>query len=298
MRALLTAGGPVQGVGNMLSHPFLQHAVAAGTAIAVLCGLVGYFVVLRGQVFAGDALSHLAYTGALAALAAGVDLRWGLFGATIAGGVALGLLGGRGIADDVVIGTVFSWVLGLGVFFLAFYTTHASAGNGAASVNVLFGSIYGLSGASANLAIVVGVALVLVLLAMARPLLFASIDATVAAARGLPVRLLGPAFLGVVGATAAEASQAVGALLLFGLLAAPAAAAQRLTNQPWRGLWLSAILALAAMWLGLGASYAWPDLPPSFSILAVATAEYVAAAVLTSLRSAESSGRAATEYVG
>lgn len=292
------AGGPVHGVGNMLSHPFLQHAVAAGTAIAVLCGLVGYFVVLRGQVFAGDALSHVAYTGALAALAAGVDLRWGLFGATIAGGVALGLLGGRGIADDVVIGTVFSWILGLGVFFLAFYTTHASAGNGAASVNVLFGSIYGLSGAAANLAIVVAVALVLVLLAMARPLLFASIDATVAAARGLPVRFLGPAFLGVVGATAAEASQAVGALLLFGLLAAPAAAAQRLTNQPWRGLWLSAVLALAAMWLGLGASYAWPALPPSFSILAVATAQYVAAAVLTSMRFTQSSGRPATEFVG
>lgn len=298
MRASIVAGGPVQGVANMLSHPFLQHAVAAGTAVAVLCGLVGYFVVLRGQVFAGDALSHLAYTGALAALAAGVDLRWGLFGATIAGGVALGLLGGRGIADDVVIGTVFSWILGLGVFFLAFYTTHSSAGNGAASVNVLFGSIYGLSGASANIAIVVGIVLLVMLLAMARPLLFASIDATVAAARGLPVRLLGPAFLGVVGATAAEASQAVGALLLFGLLAAPAAAAQRLTNQPWRGLWLSAVLALAAMWLGLGASYAWPDLPPSFSILAVATAEYVAAAVLTSMRFTESSGRPATESVG
>lgn len=284
MTGLIVAGGPVRGVVNMLSHPFLQHAVAAGTAIAVLCGLVGYFVVLRGQVFAGDALSHLAYTGALAALAAGVDLRLGLFAATIAGGVALGLLGGRGIADDVVIGTVFSWILGLGVFFLAVYTTHASAANGAASVNVLFGSIYGLSSAAAILAIVIAGALVALLLAMARPLMFASIDATVAAARGVPVRFLGPAFLGVVGATAAEASQAVGALLLFGLLAAPAAAAQRLTNQPWRGLWLSAGLALTAMWLGLGASYAWPDLPPSFSILAVATAEYVVAAVLTSLR--------------
>lgn len=298
MTGLVVAGGPVHGVATMLSHPFIQHAVAAGTAIAVLCGLVGYFVVLRGQVFAGDALSHLAYTGALAALAAGVDLRLGLFAATIAGGVALGLLGGRGIADDVVIGTVFSWILGLGVFFLAFYTTHASAANGAASVTVLFGSIYGLSGAAAIVAIVIAVALVALLLAMARPLMFASIDATVAAARGVPVRFLGPAFLGVVGATAAEASQAVGALLLFGLLAAPAAAAQRLTNQPWRGLWLSAGLALTAMWLGLGASYAWPDLPPSFSILAVATAEYVAAAVLTSLRPRRSFSRSTAAAVG
>lgn len=269
----------------MLSHPFLQHAVATGTAIAVLCGLVGYFVVLRGQVFAGDALSHVAYTGALAALAAGVDLRLGLFAATIAGGLLLGLLGGRGTADDVVIGTVFAWILGLGVFLLAYYTTHASTGNGAASVTVLFGSIYGLSTSAATTAIMIALILVALLLVLARPLMFASIDTTVAAARGVPVRLLGPAFLAVVGATAAEASQAVGALLLFGLLAAPAAAAQRITNQPWRALLLSAGLALAAMWLGLAASYAWPDLPPSFSIIAVATGEYVIAAVATAFPS-------------
>lgn len=280
-RSTLVAGDPITGIGNMLSRPFIQHALLAGTAIALLSGLVGYFVVLRGQVFAGDALSHVAYAGALAALAAGVDLRLGLFAATIAVGLALGALGGRGPSDDVVIGTTFAWVLGLGVFFLAVYTTHGSTGNGAANVNVLFGSIFGIGAGAAKAAAWIAAGLIVVLLAIARPLLFASLDPEVAAARGIPVRLLGPLFLGVVGATAAEASQAVGALLLFGLLAAPAAAAQRLTDRPWPGLVLSAGLAVGAMWAGLGLAYGVPTLPASFAIMAIATAEFAAAAALS-----------------
>ena len=274
------ASDPVTGVGHMLSHPFIQHALAAGTAIALVCGLAGYFVVLRAQVFVGDALSHVAYAGALAALAAGIDLRFGLFAATIGAGVAIGALGGRGVADDVVIGTVFAWILGLGVFFLAYYTTHGSGSgsNGAASVTVLFGSIFGISGAAATTAILIAIGLILALLVIARPLLFASIDPAVAAARGVPVRLLGPVFLAIVGASAAEASQAVGALLLFGLLAAPPAAAQRITADPWRAFALSGALGVAAMWIGLGLAYAFPVLPASFAIMAVAAAEFLLAA--------------------
>jgi zinc/manganese transport system permease protein len=280
-RTTLQAGDPITGIGHMLSHPFFQHAVLAGTATALLAGLVGYFVVLRGQVFAGDALSHVAYAGALAALAAGVDLRFGLFAATITVGLVLGLLGGRGTADDVVIGTTFAWVLGLGVLFLAVYTTHSSTGNGAASVNVLFGSIFGISAGDAEAAAWIAAALIIVLLVISRPLLFASIDPAVATARGVPVRLLGPLFLAVVGATAAELSQAIGALLLLGLLAAPAAAAQRLTDRPWHGLVLSAGLAVAAMWAGLGTSYALPKLPASFAIMTIATAELACAGLIS-----------------
>jgi zinc/manganese transport system permease protein len=270
---------PLTGVVNMLSLSFIQYALIAGTAVAFLSGLVGYFVVLRGQVFAGDALSHVAYAGALAALAAGIDLRLGLFTATIAIGVALGVLGGRGAADDVIIGTTFAWILGLGVFFLAIYTTRAATSNSAANVNVLFGSIFGISPAAAVTAAWVALGLIMVLLVIARPLLFASLDPAVAAARGVPVRLLGPLFLAIVGATAAEASQIVGALLLFGLMAAPAAAAQRLTDQPWKALGLSAALTVAAMWAGIALSYAAPALPPSFTILAIAAAEYALAAL-------------------
>jgi zinc/manganese transport system permease protein len=269
---------PFTGVANMLALPFIQDALIAGTAIALLSGLVGYFVVLRGQVFAGDALSHVAYTGALAALAAGVDLRLGLFAATITVGVALGVLGGRGHTDDVIIGTTFAWILGLGVLFLAIYTTRAATANSTANVAVLFGSIFGISPAATTTATWIAVGLIVVLIAIARPLLFASLDPAVAAARGVPVRLLGPLFLGIVGATAAEATQIVGALLLFGLLAAPAAAAQHLTDRPWAALPLAAGLAVAAMWAGITLAYALPVLPPSFTIMALAATEYALAA--------------------
>lgn len=281
-RAVL-ASDAITGVGHMLSTPFIQHALLAGTSIAVLSGLVGYFVVLRGQVFASDALSHVAYAGSLAALAAGVDLRFGLFAACIAIGLILGLLGGRGAADDVVIGTTFAWILGLGVFFLALYTTHSATGNSAANVTVLFGSIFGISAADARTATWIALASIAVLLLIARPLLFASLDAAVAAARGVPVRLLGPLFLAIVGITAAEASQAIGALLLFGLVAAPPAAAQLLTNRPWWGFVLSGLLSITAMWTGIIVAYAVPTLPVSFDIMSAATLIYLLAAITTAL---------------
>lgn len=257
-------------------HPYFQHAVLAGTAVAAAAGLTGYFLVLRAQVFTADALSHVAFTGALAALALGYDLRLGLFAATIGVALLLGALGSRGRADDVAIGSVFSWLLGLGVFFLTLYTTSRSAGDGGAGVNVLFGSVFGLSGGQALTAALVGAGICAAVLAIARPLLFSSVDEAVAAARGVPVRLLGFAFLALVGACAAEATQAVGSLLILGLLAAPAGAAQRMTARPYRALALSAGLAVAEMWAGLGLSYAVPRTPPSFGILATATAVYAA----------------------
>jgi zinc/manganese transport system permease protein len=262
------------GLGDMFGDPFVRNAFLAGTAIALAAGLVGYFVVLRSQVFTGDALSHVAVTGALAALAFGADARLGLFAATIFLGMAMAGLGRRGRADDVVIGSVFAWVLGLGVLFLSLYTTSRSTANGAAGVNVLFGSILGLSPSHARVAAAIGVAVVVCLLAIARPLLFASVDEAVAAARGVPVRALGIAFLALVGACAAEATQAVGALLLLGLLAAPAGAATRLSARPYRALWLSAAIAVASMWGGLTASYLAPRVPPSFAILSIASAFY------------------------
>src|SRR5215831_9107265 len=153
----------------------MQHAYLAGTAVALGAGLVGYFLVLRAQVFTADALSHVAFTGALAALAAGLDARVGLFAVTILVALGMGTLGRRARPDDVVIGGVFAWILGLGVFFLSLYTTTRSGtGNGAASVAVLFGSIFGLSGSRAALAAVIALAVSAALLAIARPLLFAS----------------------------------------------------------------------------------------------------------------------------
>src|SRR5258705_1798346 len=236
----------------MFAHPFMQHAFLAGTAVALAAGLVGYFLVLRAQVFTADALWHVEFTGALAALAAGLDARIGLFAMTILVAVGMGSLGRRARPDDVVVGGIFAWILGLGVFFLTLYTTTRSGtGNGSASVTVLFGSIFGLSASRAIVTVVIAAVICAALLAIARPLLFASLDENVAAARGVPVRLLGFGVLVLVGATAAESNQVVGALLILGLLAAPAGAATRLTARPLRALGLSVAIAVGSVWIGL-----------------------------------------------
>jgi zinc/manganese transport system permease protein len=265
----------------VFAHEFMRNALFAGTFVGLACGLVGYFVVLRAQVFAGDALSHVAFTGALAAAVLGVDLRAGLFAATILGGVVLGALGDRARADDVVIGSLFAWTLGLGVLFLSIFTTKSSAGNGTAGVRVLFGSIFGLSSGDVRTSVALSIVASAALLAIARPLLFASLDAAVAAAQGVAVRALGIGFLALVGLVAAQATQAVGALLLLGLLAAPAGAAHRLATNPYRGLALSALFSVAAVWIGLTLSYVFPTLPPSSMIIGTAFGIYALALAAT-----------------
>ena len=270
------------GLGWLLGTPFMRNAFLAGTLIALACGLVGYFLVLRAQVFTSDALSHVAFTAALGALAFGLDPRLGLFAGTILVALAMAALGRRASADDVVIGSTFAWVLGLGVLFLTLYTTQRSTANGVASVNYLFGSIFGLSTTQAISAALVAAAISAGVLVIARPLLFASLDEAVAAAAGVPVRLLGVVFLVLVAATTAEATQAVGALLVLGLVAAPAGAAQQLTARPYGALGLSVAFSLGAMWAGLTASYLAPRVPPSFAIIAVASLTYLLATIWAS----------------
>lgn len=266
----------------LFSEPFMRHAFLAGTFTALAAGAVGYFLVLRAQVFTSDALGHVAYTGALGALAFGFDPRIGLFIGTIAVALALAGLGTRARPDDVTIGSTFAWILGLGSFFLTLYTTHRSAGDSTANVTYLFGSIFGISSAQAALVTWIALGACAVLAFLARPLLFSSIDEAVAAARGVPVRLIGVTFLVLVGVVCAEAAQAVGGLLLLGLVAAPAGAATRLTTRPYLGLLASAVIAVASMWVGLIISYYAADVPPSFAILAAATAAYAIAAAATS----------------
>jgi zinc/manganese transport system permease protein len=261
----------------MLAHEFMRNAFLAGTFVALACGLVGYFVVLRSQVFAGDALSHVAFTGALAAAAAGIDVRLGLFVATLGVAAGMGMLGRRARPDDVVIGSVFAWVLGLGALFLSIFIAGSSGSDGTTAVRVLFGSILGLSAGEALLAAAIAVAACLALLALARPLLLSSLDPEVARGLGVPVRALGVAFLVVLGAVAAEATQAVGALLLLGLLAAPGGAARLLTDRPWHGLALSGAIAVGSMWAGLVLSYEIESLPAGTAVIGVATAVFLLA---------------------
>jgi len=215
----------VQDVRDMLSLDFMRYAFLAGTPLAIVSGLVGYFVVLRNLVFAADALAHVTFTGALLAVVMGSNPMLGLFGATMLVALLLGLLGTRARTKDVEVGTVLAWVLGLGALLLSIYTSESSGANSTIGVNYLFGSILGLQLEQAQLVAVGGVVGTVGLLLIARPLLFASLDPEVAAARGIPVRRISVVFLLLVALSIAEAVPAVGALLNSALLVTPAAIA-------------------------------------------------------------------------
>ena len=266
----------------MFAHAFVRNAYLAGTLIALACGVVGWLAVLRGQVFAGDALSHVAFVGAIAAAVLGLDIRVGLFALTILVGAGMALAGRRTQADDAVIGTVFAWVLGIGLLLLALLSASAAGGQGIAATNTLFGSLYSLSAGASAVAAVVAAVVVLVVLAAVRPLLLSTLDGELAVVRGVPVRLLGAGFLVALAVVTAESTQAVGALLLIGLLSAPAGAAHRLTGHVYRGLAISGALAVAAMWGGLALSYAISWLPPSSAIIGLAALAFLAAVAISS----------------
>jgi zinc/manganese transport system permease protein len=267
----------------MLAHEFVRNAYLAGAGVALACGLVGWFVVLRGQVFAGDALSHVAFVGAIAAAVVGVDERAGLFALTLGLGAVMAGLGRRTQADDVTIGVVFAWVLGIGVLLIAVLSTSSSGGDGLIVANTLFGSIFGLGTGQALVAGAIGLAVVCAVAAIARPLLFASLDPELAGLRGVPVRALGLVLLLLLGTVTAEGTQAIGALLVLGLIAAPAGAALRLTSRPYLGMALSAAIALGAMWGGIALSYVLPSLPPSTAIIALAVGAYALASATSSI---------------
>jgi zinc/manganese transport system substrate-binding protein len=258
---------------SILELDFMRNAFVAGGCIAVAAGLVGYFVVLRNQVFTADALGHVAFTGSLGGVLVGLNLLVSAFASCIAVALAVGTLGGRGRGRDVAIGTVFAWVLGIGVLFLSLYTNSRSAA-GNLGVSVLFGSLLSLQPFQVAGASLASVLTSVVLLLVARPLLFLSVDADVAIARGVPSRALLAIFAVLLAITVAASVQAVGALLIFALLVTPAAAAQNLTARPWLGLGLSALIALAAVWAGLVLAY-YLAYPASFLITVVAFVAYV-----------------------
>jgi zinc/manganese transport system permease protein len=185
----------------------------------------------------------------------------------------MGTLAGRSRANDVTTGTLLAWVLGIGVLFLSIYASGSGA-NSSAGVNVLFGSLFGIHAREAWVVAVVGLLTTLALLAIARPLLFASLDPAVAASRGVPVRLLNVVFLILLAITIAESVQAVGALLLFALLITPAAIARRLVLRPYAAMFLSALLALLFTWAGIMLAYYFPY-PVSFCLTALVFVSYV-----------------------
>ncbi len=252
---------------GILGYDFMRNAFAAGGLVAVMAGLVGFFLVLRGQTFAGHALSHVGFTGATGAVLLGMSPFWGLVGVTVAGGVGMGLLGDRLAGRDVAIGMVLSTALGLGLLFLHFFTAYASQ-----ATALLFGNVFGVD--RATVGGLAGLCLVTLagLGAISRPLLFATLQPELAEAKGVP-RSVPVLFLALVALCTAGCAQIVGVLLVFTLMVGPAAAAQRLTIRLRRGVLLAVALALGEAWGGI--ALAWTtDWPASFWITALSALVY------------------------
>jgi zinc/manganese transport system permease protein len=255
---------------RMFDYDFMRTAFAASGIVAVLAGIVGFFLVLRGQTFAGHALSHVGFTGATAAVLAGLPPLAGLVGFTVLAGFGMGLLGEKLSERDVAIGMMLSLALGLGLLFLHFFTSYASQ-----ATALLFGNVLGVDDrALASLAILAALSLV-ALGFIARPLIFASLQSELAEARGVPLRFVSTAFLMIVGAAVAECAQIVGVLLVFTLMVGPAAAALAFTRRLYAAAALAALLALAEAWGGLTLAF-YSDWPVSFWITALSGLVYFA----------------------
>ncbi len=259
----------VEDIQTQLAYAFMQNAYLAGAIVAIVAGVVGYFVVLRGLSFAGHALSHIGFAGATGAVVLSVNPIFGLLAFTVGSAVGMGILGKRIHGRDVAIGIVLAWTLGLGVLFLSLYTGYATE-----AYALLFGEILGISLRDVLVTLIAGTITLIAVAALYRPLLFASFDDEVAEARGVPVRFLTIAFMVILALAVSEAVQVVGVLLIFALLVTPAAIAERLTARPARAIAISVVLALAFTWVGLFVAYYLPY-PVSFFITTLAFGSYV-----------------------
>jgi zinc/manganese transport system permease protein len=230
--------------------------------------LVGYFLVLRGQTFAGHALGHIGFAGATGAVLIGVAPIWGLVGLTVAAGAAMGLLGERISGRDVAIGVVLALALGLGLLFLHFYTAFATQ-----ATALLFGNVLAVDRSTIATLFALAFVTIAGLVAIMRPLIFASLQPELAEAKGVPLNFISVAFLVIVALAVSESAQIVGILLVFALMVGPPATAQRLVTGLWSGVALSAVLALAEAWLGLVVAY-YTDWPVSFCIATLSALGY------------------------
>jgi zinc/manganese transport system permease protein len=258
-------------VQELVRYGFMQHAFEAGTIVALSAGVIGYFVVLRGLSFAAHALSHIGFAGATGAVLVGAGPLVGLLLFTMSAGAVMGALGQRLRGRDVTIGLVMAWSLGLGLLFTRLYKGSANL-----AIGILFGQVFGITSQEVVVTLVAGSVTVLALVIVYRPLLFATLDEEVAEAKGVPVRALSIAFMVILAVAVSEAVQVVGVLLIFALIVAPAAIAERFTTRPSRGVLLAALLAVLFTWTGLTIAYYVPY-PVGFFITTIAFWSYILA---------------------
>ena len=259
---------------DVLRAPFMQHALIGGSLVAVAAGLLGYFVITRQNAFAAHALAHIGFPGATGALLVGAPVTVGLAVFCVGGGLLIALFGRRVGDREIATGTILAVATALGVLFASLASANASA-----TTSVLFGNLLAITRAQLVVYGAFTLVVVLALAVVARPLVFASVDPAVAEARGVPVRVLGVAFVVLLALTITMAVQVVGTLLLFALVVTPAAAALRITARPARVAAIAVGVALASVWVGLVLS-AVINLPPSFFIVGVAVVFWLAARVV------------------
>lgn len=241
---------------EMLSYGFMRYAFYAGTTIAIVSALVGYFVIIRGLAFASHSLGHIGFAGAAGAGLIGLSPPVGQLLLTLLAAAGMGSFSERIERSDTVIGIMLAFFLGLGVLFLYFYTNYA--GN---VMSILFGDILGVTPALLNLILISSVVSLLTLAIIARPLLFASIEPALAEAKGISLRWMSIIFLCITAVAVTEASQIVGILLVFTLIVGPAASAINFARSFWGGIILSVLLAIIIVWLGILLTYMtdWPS---------------------------------------
>jgi zinc/manganese transport system permease protein len=260
---------------NMLSFAFMRNAFAAGTASAIVAGLIGYFVVMRGSSFAAHAISHIGFAGAAGAVLLGLNPVLGVAALSLAASAGMGVLGKRLRGRDVVIGLIMAASLGLGYLFISLYT-----GNAQNAYSILFGQIFGITTSAVLITVLTSVIVLALLAAVYRPLLFASLDEEVAQARGVPVGALAIGFMLLMALAVSEAVQVSGVLLIFALLVAPGAVAERITRRPAAALAVSGSLAVLITWVSLALSYYTPY-PVSFYVTSLAFVSYVIARAIS-----------------
>lgn len=261
---------------NLLFYPFMQNALIAGSIVAIVAAIIGYFVILRGLTFAGHSLAHIGFAGAAGALLLGIDPIFGLLVFTVGAGIGIGVLGKEIRERDIAIGIIMTLGLGTGVLFLALYQGYAEQ-----AYSILFGTILGISRTDVLVTAISGGLTIAVLLAMFRPLLFSSYDPELAEARGVPVRWLAIIFLVLVAVVVSISVQVIGILLIFTLLIGPAATARRLTHRPLAIIGLAIALGLLYTWIGI----LWAALsnwPVSFCIATLSFGVYLPLRLLSS----------------
>lgn len=222
--------------------PLVQNSLIAGALLGVVGGLVSFFVISRDLPFAVHGISELSFAGASGALLLGASVVVGSFVGSLLAALALGLLGLRARDRNSIIGVLMPFGLGLGILFLALYQ-----GRAANKFGLLTGQIVAIDNTSLGVLVVTAIAVLAVLAVIWRPLLFASVDPEVAAARGVPVRALGVLFVVLLGCAVAISIQVIGALLILTLLCTPAAAALQVTSSPRLAPLLSVVFATVSM---------------------------------------------------